>query len=907
MSVDLYIGCRDCKCAVHTQINARHEVAEGLLDLRWTSEFAAQALPWLREHEDFGPKHEVTQVLAPFCELHAGHTLGIVGDDDVGRGPWRREDAPLPGVGALGAKKKGAREDAARLARFGQDPAALEPLLAALAKDRALSVRVEAARSLASLANTQELRGEALEPVRGALVAALGHEKPELRCGALEALGWLASGCPEDPMVYFEPVCERSADERASVAELLLVALEDAEALEDKPAMEQGLRALTFTRDPRALEAALPLLGDEAPQVRAAAIATLRAATQEGGELGAAAEALAEAAEASVLAAPAGSPRTQAERQWGEILASVGALWPMKELFRRRGWFAQALQQASVGPWQHGRWPLERQAGPQPVVRADLAQPGEELWERPAPLQPHRQPCLSDVDARGDLVAAAGESGVALLYRLSSGERRELVHVPPERRNEELRAVALSPEGALLATGDSKGAVKVWDCASGERVRGFYCGEPVTRLRWFPADEWLLVAGEASLEVRDREGELVQRFPLGHSGAVLEARLDPSGEWLATRGGTHASRGDAAVHVYSLATGQPWTTIEGPCPATGVRWSPCAQRLAILDEKRDLRVYDLASGEVLASLRADYPKQDFALLREGVLLAKKGPTWVGFSGQVERKLDFDGAALAQGPDGQVVFAGGDGSLHVVRGDPSRGAEVRRLAHAQAAQGEPAVAWVGDTIAAVFGSSQPSQVLLLSAGGEERGCLAGERSPKALAISPDEGLLALLCQRQVQVFELASGALLWQREGHFYDPVSLEFDPGGERLIYCDKADSVGGRRPGWVEVRDARSGELRGRHGGRSLVGAVDLSPDGKQVAFGGGLLSSSRDLQANAPCDVLLWDLDECGVVRRLRDEPRRERVLGERCLWVRAVAFSPAGDALATAMQGGLTLWDL
>jgi len=304
--------------------------------------------------------------------------------------------------------------------------------------------------------------------------------------------------------------------------------------------------------------------------VRAAAVAALRAAASEGG-LAELTAGLAEAAEASVLAAPEGSRRAYAEREWGEILAAVGALGPMKELLRRRGWFAPALQRATVGSYEHGRWPFERQAGPQPVVRPDLAPPGEELWERPEPLQPHRQPCLVDVDAQGDFAAGAGESGVALLYRLSSGERRELVHVPPERRDEQLRALALSPGGELLATGDSRGGVKVWDCASGERVRGFHSSEPVTRLRWFPDGEWLLASGEASLEVRDGRGELVLRFPLGHSGPVYEARLDPSGQWLATRGGTHTGRKDAAVHVYSLSTGEPWTTLEGPHPATGLR------------------------------------------------------------------------------------------------------------------------------------------------------------------------------------------------------------------------------------------------------------------------------------------------------------------------------------------------
>lgn len=911
MAVELYLACDDCRCCVACELNARHELAADLCKRPRDPTFADAALSRLRGHPDFGPAHPATQAVRLFAAGHAGHRVGLRGDEEVSNWPWRRGDpTPLPGVrellAGLGAKKAADRHRCARLLRYRGEASALAPLARVLSKDRSAKVRCEAARTIASLAASLALRGDALDPVRDALTEALAQPKAEVRAAACEALGWLAAGCPDDPGRFDQALCPREAADRAALSAPLADAARRAEAAGETAPLAAALAALGHCRAQSAFDLALRALKHEDDAVRTAAQACLAGVAQGGGLDAAGRRRLAEAAEEEVRATPEATlQRLVAEDRWGEVLRAAGCADELATLHRQRGWFERALLRATCGDPEPGRWPLGPVSNERPVVRADLASPGEQRLPRPRAARPEDEAVRALAAARDGALAATSEKGEILLYGPALGSPRRLTHPAPDHRGPaRVEALAFAPDGALLASGDRQGEVRLWDARSGEPAGGFATNAPVSAIRWLPDGTSLLLAGPSSLAVWSRAGKRLLRVPPEHPGAVRVARPDPSGRLVATAGNLRRGR-DPEVHLLDARSGASVRTLCAERGVLDLAFSPSGERVALLDEGRALSVFEVTTGARLpTTLRAESGRAPFAFAGEDALwLGGRRLRRCALSGEVETELRARADALAPGPDPfRCLCAGDDGSLHLVAAD-----EARPLRH-DAQPGKACVAWRGEFLAAAFDARgrAPSPALLFAASGERRGTLAGALRPKALDLSPDERSLALLCEAGVRLFDLASAELRWEVAGNCHDTASVAF-LGAELVIHCDKADAVGGSRPGWLVFRDTETGSERRRWGGWLLDGAVDLSPDGRLAACGGGPLGSSRDLQQRAHGAVRLWELERGREIAVLADSPRRERATGEKSRFVRAVAFHPHAPLLAAAQEGGVTLWDL
>ena len=132
----------------------------------------------------------------------------------------------------------------------------------------------------------------------------------------------------------------------------------------------------------------------------------------------------------------------------------------------------------------------------------------------------------------GKLVAMAGSERIVLVIGTGSGS--EVARLSPDVISH--FAVAFSPDGALLATAGDDGRVRLWDTKTWKEARALEGHEGAVRCVAFSPDGKRLASGSSDNTARVWEvatGTQVAAFD-GHGGAVSGVAFSPDGALLAT-------------------------------------------------------------------------------------------------------------------------------------------------------------------------------------------------------------------------------------------------------------------------------------------------------------------------------------------------------------------------------------
>jgi WD40 repeat-containing protein SMU1 len=174
-------------------------------------------------------------------------------------------------------------------------------------------------------------------------------------------------------------------------------------------------------------------------------------------------------------------------------------------------------------------------------------------------------------------------------------------------------AVALSPDGALAASGDRDGHVKVWRLATGALLRALdppsADGAGVTALAFSPDGGQLAIASyDGVARVAGLKSGRVLRELRGHASFVLAVAYTPDGGTLVT------GSADGTLRTWDARTGEAGLAVVPPRAATARAGAPDAPVVAVLPHPTDpgvvvvatrapcLHIVNVASGAILATL-----------------------------------------------------------------------------------------------------------------------------------------------------------------------------------------------------------------------------------------------------------------------------------------------------------------
>jgi len=447
-------------------------------------------------------------------------------------------------------------------------------------------------------------------------------------------------------------------------------------------------------------------------------------------------------------------------------------------------------------------------------------------------------------------------------------------------------AVAISPQGSIIATASQDKTVKLWK-PDGTLLKTLIGHDAQVYAVAFSADSQIIASGgeDKTIKLWKQDGTLLKTLE-GHSNAVKGVTISPNGEMIASGGW------DGTVKLWKLdGTLVKTITPDGDLPQqTTVAFSPNGEMIASGGWDGIVKLWKL-DGTLQRTLEADKQKGEVykvAFSTNGKMIAtasddKTVKLWRVRDGKLLKTLEGHSAAVrgvAFSPNSEIIASvSNDTTVKLWNTDgillttlPGHDGEVYGVAFSPDSK-------------IIASASEDKTVKLWKPGGTSLKTLSGySSSVYGVSISPDSELITTA--------DANKNVKLWNREGNLLNTLTghsdrifaVTFSPdsqiiasaGGEGTVKLWKRDGT------WLK----------------------DLNEDNKHDAFRAVAFSPDRDMIAAAGDDttVKLWKLD--GTMKKiismstLRDHTSR--------VW--DVSFSNDRQLIASASEDGtVKLWKL
>ncbi|WP_244176933.1 WD40 repeat domain-containing protein [Streptomyces albus] len=487
----------------------------------------------------------------------------------------------------------------------------------------------------------------------------------------------------------------------------------------------------------------------------------------------------------------------------------------------------------------------------------------------------------------GARLATASDDGTVRVWSTAESTGPVVLTRPGGDR---VYAVAWSPDGKRLACGSRDGTVTLWDAGTWAEL-GVLRGHDgaVDGLAWAPDGARIATAGsDRTVRIWDAASRAELTVLTGHERPVWDVAWSPDGRRLAS------GSDDTSVRVWSLSPGTDPTLLTGhQAGVWALAWSPDGRRLASVSEDCTARIWDVLAAQTVAvdarAVSAPHQRLEFHEKLECVAWSPDGRRIaVGDTERTARVCDLatgEKTALSGHTDTvngiawhgrRIATASRDRTVALWDVVPPGGQRSTLLGHTGSVK---KLAWDSggtrlataskDGTAAVWDPERSSMVTVLEHGGEV----------SDVAWSPDGSRLVTISRGAVgTVWDVRDRTRIAALRGHGDEITKVSWSADGRRIATTSRDHTA----RVWTADDGTEAMVLRG--GGYWLGGAA-WSPDSRHLA------TSSTDTE------LCVWDAEQGVVVTALRGHTD----------YAWSLAWSPDGRRLASGSRDGtIRIWD-